>query len=205
MGNESLHSVQQALLKLLSEHIDDPLTIRELQNALSVSSTSVVAHHIAQLEKKGFLKRNPSDPRDYQILKDGPEKRVAYLNLYGLAHCGPNGSILDDVPLDRLPVSTRLLNFPASEGFLVKATGDSMLPRIAEGDWVIVRKANDAESGSLVVCVNNEEALIKKIQKEIKGPILVSLNPTYPPFFAAEDFRIIGKVMGFIGYASATL
>jgi phage repressor protein C with HTH and peptisase S24 domain len=54
----------------------------------------------------------------------------------------------------------------------------------------------------LVVCINDGEALIKKIQKGDKGPILVSLNPKYPPFFADEDFRIVGKVMGFIGYAS---
>lgn len=202
MSKSTLHEVQQALLKLLSDNIDEPLTIRELQDRLGVSSTSVVAHHLTQLERKGHVKRNPSDSRDYQILRDGPEKQVAYLNLYGLAYCGPEGSILDDAPLERIPISTRLLYFPANEGFLVRAKGDSMLPRIAEGDLVITRKATDAESGSIVVCVNNEEALIKKVHKEPTGPILVSLNSKYPPFLAAEDFRIVGKVMGFIGYAS---
>src|SRR5688572_12335233 len=117
MPQEKLHPVQKALLSLLSENIDEPLTVRELQEALDVSSTSLVAHHISRLEKKGYLKRNPADSRDYQILRGGPEKRVAYLNLYGLVHCGPRGSILDDTPLDRIPVSTRLLPFPAQEGF----------------------------------------------------------------------------------------
>ena len=61
---------------------DEPLTIRELQDKCGLSSTSMVAHHMLQLEKKGYLKRNPMNPRDYQIIKNGPESPVAYLNLY---------------------------------------------------------------------------------------------------------------------------
>lgn len=200
MMRSALHPTQKALLGLLTKTIDEPLTIREIQDQLDISSTSVVAHHIAQLEKRGYLKRNPADPRDYQILKGGPEKKVAYLSLYGLAHCGPRGSILDDTPIDRIPVSTRLLPFPSNEGFMVRAKGDSMYPKINDGDLVIVKKTNVADNGSIVVCVNDGEALIKKIQKDKKGKILVSLNPQYAPFSAARDFRVIGTVAGFISY-----
>lgn len=131
------------------------------------------------------------------MLKDSPEKKVAYLNLYGPAHCGPNGSILDGRPIDRIPVSTMLLSFPSEEGFMVKAKGDSMAPRIRDGDFVIARRANNAESGSIVVCLNKGEAIIKKIQKEKKGILLVSLNQeAVPPFLASDDFRIQGEVKG---------
>lgn len=195
---KQLHPVQRKLLKLLADNIDEPLTIREIQDMLKVSSTSVVAHHLDQLEKKGYLKRNPYNPRDFQILKNAPEKQVAFLNLYGLAHCGPNGTILEDAPLDRIPISTRFLSFPASEGYLVKAKGDSMAPKIVEGDLVVARRANDIENGRIAVCINDGEALIKQIQKENKENILISLNPKVSPFLGADDFRIIGEVRGVI-------
>jgi len=194
----NLHQVQKKLLEILKKNIGDPLTIREIQEILGASSTSVVAHHLSQLEKKGYLKKNPSNPRDYHILKDAPEKQIAYLNLYGLAHCGQNGSILDGNPIDRIPLSTRLITFPSNEAFLVRARGDSMEPKINEGDLVIARKTDDAESGSIVVCVNDGEALIKKIKKEDKNIILISLNPKYAPFLASRYFKIEGEVRSVI-------
>ena len=162
---KKLHPAQQRLIDLLKENIDDPLTIRELQDELALSSPSLVYHHIQQLEKKGYLRRNPLNPKDYQILADSPEKQVTYLNLYGLAQCGPNGSIFDGNPIERIPISSKILGFPSSEAFMVKAKGDSMAPRINEKDLVVARKTNDAENGDVVVCVNNGETLIKKIQK----------------------------------------
>lgn len=197
MATQTLHPAQQKLLDLLAKHIDEPLTIRELQESIDASSTSVVAHHIVQLERKGYLKRDPNNPRDYTVL-DGPEKQVAYLNMYGLAQCGPKGSILDGTPVDKIPISTRLLTFPSAEGFLVKAKGDSMIPKINEGDVVIAQKSANADNGNMVVCVNNGEALIKRIQKERNNIILSSLNPRYDPFIAAKDFRIEGIVKGVV-------
>lgn len=202
MRNKNLHPVQKKLLDILIKNVDDPLTVREMQEILDVSSTSVVAHHLKQLEKSGYLKRNPYNPRDYQVVKGSPEKQITYLNLYGLAHCGPNGSILDGNPIDRIPISTKLLSFPSSQAFMVKAVGDSMVPKISEGDFVIVKKTDDAENGSIVACVNDGEALIKKIGKEIEGKkkriILISFNPKCPPFLAKDDFRIEGEVKGII-------
>lgn len=103
--------MQQKLLQQLKSNSAEPLTIRELQELLDVSSTSVVVHHLQQLERKGFIKRNPSNPRDFHVMEDGPEPDVAWLNVYGLAHCGPGGSILDGTPVDRIAISARLLSF----------------------------------------------------------------------------------------------
>ncbi len=194
----NLHPIQKKLLDLLIKNIDEPLTIREMQDILDASSTSVIAHHLKQLEKKGYLKKNPANPRDYQILKEAPEKQITYLNLYGLVHCGPSGSILDGNPIERIPISTRLISFPSAEAFMVKAKGDSMEPKINDSDLVIVRKADDADNGSVVVCVNDGEALIKKIKKERRNTILISLNPKYQPFLADKNFRIEGEVRGII-------
>ena len=195
---ENLHPTQRKLLELLEENIDDPLTIRELQDQLDLSSPSLVAHHIQQLEKKGYLKRNPANPQDYQLLQN-PEKPVVRLNLYGLAQCGPSGSILDGTVLDRIPISTKLLNFNSEDAYLVKARGDSMEPLIREGDLIIVRKTAAVDDGKVVVCVNDGQALIKKLHYSESATLLESLNNKYSPFVAnKDDFRIEGEVKGVI-------
>jgi len=196
---KKLNPIQQKLISILKKNLTDPLTIRELQRELEVSSPSVVHHHIQQLEKKGYLRRNPSNPKDYQVLADSPDKKITYINLYGLAHCGPKGSILDGDPIDRVPIASQILGFSSSEAFMIKAKGDSMFPKINNGDLVIARKAKKAENGSTVICINDGEVLIKKIQKG-KQIILVSTNPSYEPFMAAKDFRVEGIVRGIYTY-----
>jgi len=198
MRSKTLHPVQEKLLELLAEHIDDPMTVRELQEALDVTSTSVVAHHMQQLEKKGYLKRNPYNPKDYQLIKGGPESPVSYLNLYGLAACGPSGSLLDGDPTDRIPIASKLLSFPASEAFMVTAKGKSMEPKIQDGDLIIARKVSQAENGKVYVCVNDGQALIKKYQADGKTKFLQSFNPKFEPFVVARDFRVEGEVKAVI-------
>jgi repressor LexA len=196
---KDLHPIQERLLKLLAQNSEEPLTVRELQEELEVSSTSVVAHHMTQLEKKGFLKRNPYNSKDYQVMSaHAPESAVAHLNLYGMAACGPEGSVLDGSPEDRIPISSKLLSFPAFEAFMVKAKGKSMEPRIFEGDFVIARKTQVQENGKVYVCVNDGQALVKKLQIEGKIKILHSFNPSFEPFIAAADFRVEGEVKGLI-------
>lgn len=199
MSEARLHNVQEKLLEILSKNIDEPLTIRELQDQVGASSTSVVVHHMAQLEKKGYLKKNPYNPKDYQVLKR-PDKEIAYLNLYGLAACGPSGSILDGSPIDRIPISTKVLSFPANKAFMVKAKGDSMLPKISSGDLVIIEKTTKIENGTVALCVNDGQVLIKKIKQQNSKDkvILVSLNSEFEPFLAEKDFRVEGVVRGVI-------
>ncbi|MCK5062157.1 peptidase S24 [Candidatus Parcubacteria bacterium] len=199
---KKLHHTQEKLLKLLKNNIVEPLTIRELQADLGVSSPSVVYHHILQLEKKGYLRRNPGNPQDYQILADGPDKKIAFLNLYGMAQCGPNGSMLDGNPTDRIPISTKILGFSSADAFLVRAKGDSMEPKIKGGDLVIVKKGNKPEDGNIVVCVNNGEALIKKIQQIDNDKVfLTSLNQSYKAILADKNnFKVEGIVKGILSY-----
>lgn len=202
-----LHPIQQRLLEILKRNDLEPITIRKIQEDLQVSSTSVVQHHIFQLEKKGYIRRNPSNPRDYQVLADNPDRQVTFLNLYGLAQCGPNGSLLDGDPVERVPISTRILGFNSSEAFLVKARGKSMAPKINDGDLVIAKKSSEAENGNIIICVNKGEALIKKIQKMTfstgqRAINLISLNQDYSPFPAdEEDFHIEGVVRGVLSYS----
>jgi repressor LexA len=195
-----LHKSQILLLEILEQNIDDPLTIRDIQKLLGFSSPSVVAHHILQLEKKGYLKRNPINPKDYQIFRN-PDNPIVYLNLYGNAQCGPNGSLLDGYPIDKIPIASRLLKFPAKEGFIVTAKGDSMLPNISEGDLVIAQQSQTANNGNTIVCVHGEDVLIKRIFIQEKHITLISdNNERYSPIIVNDFFKIVGIVRNVIKY-----
>lgn len=198
---KKLHPNQEKLIDILRINIDNPLTMIELMEELNVASTSVVHHHIVQLEKKGYLKRNPSNPRDYQLLED-PEKPITYINQYGLAECGANGSILDGNPIDRIPIASKLLKFPSDDAFIVIAKGDSMEPEIKQGDYIIAQRKSTASNGDIIVCVNQEVAIIKTYFKNDKQVILHSINSIkHKPFIANVDFKIEGIVRNIIKYS----
>ena len=195
---KALHPKQAQLLDMLKTNISDPLTMEELADRLSVNSKSVVFHHIKQLEKKGFLKRNPANPRDYIILKD-PEQNVIYLKMYGMAKCGPEGTILDGTPTRIVPVDPSMIYFPACKGFMVEAKGDSMENLISPKDWLIVEQSRQAKNKDVVVCVNNGEVMVKRFTQDGENVILQSENPHYNPIVADKtSFHVEGIVRSII-------
>lgn len=196
-----LHPKQIKLLQLLKDNIDTPLTMSALSEEAEIYSPGVLYHHIRQLEKKGYLKRNPDNPKDYNIL-DSPEKSIVYINKYGLAQCGPDGSLLSGNVIDRIPIASSLLRFPASLAFIVEAKGDSMEPKITNGDIIIAKRQNIAEPGDLIVCIYNEKVLIKQFLHIAKKFVLNSLNEKYKliEVLPYNDFRIEGIVKNIIHY-----
>lgn len=195
---KALHPTQAKLLEILKNNIADPLTMEELADRLNVGSKSVVFHHIKQLEKKGFLKRNPANPRDYMILKD-PERNVVYLKMYGMAKCGPAGTILDGTPTRVVPVDPSMVYFPVGKGFMVEAKGDSMEHLISPKDWLIVETNHLPKNKDVVVCVNNGEVLVKRFNNDGKNVILQSENPAYAPIVAdPATFHVEGIVRSII-------
>jgi len=198
---KKLHPKQVRLLNLLKYNIDSPLTMVDLSEAAGINSPGVLYHHLLQLERKGYLKRNPDNPKDYNIL-DSPEKLVVYINKYGLAQCGPDGSILSGNIIDRIPIASSLLRFPASEAFVVEAIGDSMEPKIKNGDIIIAKKQNFAESGDLIVCVYHEKAIVKQFLYIGNRVVLDSFNKKYQLIEVLNDIdlRIEGKVKNIIHY-----
>lgn len=196
----AIHPTQEKLLKILLENIEDPMTIRDLQNVLELSSPSLVQHHMQQLELKGYLRRNPSNSRDYQIMIEAPERKIAHINIYGLAQCGPSGCVLDGNPIDTISISSRSLGFSASDAFAVKARGDSMIPYIKAGDIVIAKRTNTFNNGDVIVCCIEERAMIKKAIIQNQHILLCSFNDEKFPPFPASDLKIEGVVKGVISY-----
>lgn len=197
-----LHPKQKKILDLLKANESEGISMRDIQQSIGASTPSLVHHHILQLEKKGFLRRNPNNPQDYQVLADSPDKEITFLNVYGMAQCGPGGRILDGSPIDRIPISSKILGFPSTEAFMIKVRGDSMSPLINENDYVIARKTNDPEDGDIVVCVNDGRALIKKISRSSKQVVLESINKNFSSFIANSDFRTEGVVRGIYKYSN---
>lgn len=196
----NLHKTQEKLLKLLTSNLDTPLSMRQLRDELDLSSPSLVHHHINQLEKKGYLKRNPNNPSDYQILTKA-EEPIAFLNLYGSAKCGPEGTLLSGNPTSRIPLPSSLISFSIDQAFLVRADGDSMEPEIKSEDLVVVKKQNTAENGEIVVCSLKGEVRIKKFRKVTNSIfILESMNTSYDPIVIEKNagFKIEGVFRGLI-------
>ena len=195
---KQLHAKQRQLLEILKDNISDPLTLDELALRLGVSGRSVAFHHVRQLEKKGYLKRNPENPRDYIVL-DGPERNVVYLPMYGCAKCGPEGTLLSGAPTRVVPVDPSMISFPARKGFMVEAKGDSMENVIAPRDWLIVEQNRCPKNRDIVVCVNQGEVMVKRFSQDGENIILESQNKKYSPIVADRfSFHVEGIVRSII-------
>ncbi|MCD6226033.1 winged helix-turn-helix transcriptional regulator [bacterium] len=198
---KELHQKQKAILEVLKRG-EEGLSLRDIAEEIGVNSPNTVLYHMNQLEKKGYLRRDPVNPANYIILKD-PIKDITYVNLYGMAQCGPEGLLAEENIIDRIPLSTKTFGV-SDQVFLVKARGDSMEPLIFENDLVLAFKQPDLETGEIGVVVHNDEPKIKKIIKIGKKYVLESLNSRYfPEEIKSEDsFQIIGKVKNIIHFAN---
>lgn len=134
-----------------------------------------------------------------KLQSDERKEAATRVPVYGYVRAGiPMEAIEEILDYEEIPAAMAA----TGEYFALKIKGDSMEPRICDGDVVIVRRQEDAESGDLVIAlVNGSDATCKRLQKYEKGLSLVSSNPTYEPmFFSQEDVqdkpvRIIGKVV----------
>lgn len=194
-----LHSTQKAILEILKRGVEG-LSLRDIAREVGVRSPATVAHHLRQLEKKGYLRRRPGHPSDYTLLKD-PVKDIVYVNLYGLASCGPGEFLADENVLDRIPLSTRLFGV-SDRSFLVQARGDSMEPTIADRDLVLVERQPEVETNAIALVICGEEPRIKKVIFAGDQVVLASLNPAYSPevYPRGEGLTIVGEVKGVIKF-----
>ena len=191
-----LHPIQQKIYDLIKKGYQDDLSLREIAIIIGEKNHQNVAHHIKQLEKKGYLRRNPSNIKDLEVLKD-PVSDATYLNIYGFAQCGPNGLLAQDNLFDKVAVSSKLFGMGnSSDFFCIRARGKSMEPQIYEKDLVIVHKQNIVENNQLAVLVHNEVPKIKKILKAGKKVVLLSLNSQFSPeeIKKSDSFEIYGHV-----------
>jgi repressor LexA len=205
---------QQAILDVIRDSVERrgyPPSIREICESAGLASTSSVAHQLAMLERKGFLRRDANRPRAVDVRgTEGLDKAKAARRALAVTDDAPRGDAPVFVPvIGRIAAGGPILAeqmiedvFPlpkllVGEGtlFLLKVVGDSMIDAaISDGDWVVVRQQPEAENGDIVAAMIDGEATVKTFRRRDGQVWLLPHNPAYAPIPAA-DATIVGKVV----------
>ena len=204
---------QRKVLQVIRESVQRrgyPPSMREIGEAVGLTSTSSVSYQLSTLQAKGYLRRDAGRPRTVEVRLPGhpavrPEPDIdddspmdiasqepAYVPLVGrIAAGGPilaEQSIEDIFPLPRQIVGEGNL-------FLLKVVGDSMInAAIADGDWVVVRQQPVAENGDIVAAMIDGEATVKTFKRSTDHIWLMPHNPAYTPI-QGDEAEILGKVV----------
>ena len=199
---------QRAILDYLHEYIEQngyPPTVREIGEAVGLRSPSTVHAHLAQLERAGLLRRDPTKPRALELAdrrREGqaqePQPDVRRLPLVGQIAAG--GPLLAEQNVeDYLAVPESLSR--GGEEFLLRVRGDSMVNAgILDGDIVVVERRQDARNGEIVVALAGEdesadEATVKRFFREDGRVRLQPENDTLEPIYAPY-VQVLGRVVG---------
>ena len=214
---------QRKVLKVIRESVRKrgyPPSMREIGEAVGLTSTSSVSYQLIMLQKKGYLHRDVGRPRTVEVrlpnhpavrpepgrtepergeeeIPDFPgidiaSQEAAYVPLIGRIAAG--GPILAEQQVeDVFPLPRQLVG----EGtlFLLKVAGDSMInAAIADGDWVVVRQQEDAENGEIVAAMLDGEATVKTFKRSDGHAWLIPHNPAYTPILG-DEASILGRVV----------
>ncbi len=172
-----------------------PPTIREIGKHFGFLWTAARGH-LQSLERKGFIRINPSKSRGIEIIGLKPPGGLR-VPLVGKIRAGRPTLATEDID-DHIVIDKSL--FPAEDAFSLKVKGDSMIEAgILDGDYVIVRPQKDIEHGEIGVALIGDEATVKKIFKDNKKVILKPENRHMKPeSYSHDEVTIIGKVIGVV-------
>ena len=174
-----------------------PPTVREIGKAVGLASSSTVHAHLANLEKYGLLRRNPTKPRAIELMLDKAKKAIAPeeagLPLVGQVAAGQ--PVLAEENIEDYVAVPDAAGGDEGE-YVLRVAGESMRDAgILAGDFVVVRRQETAENGDIVVALVGDEATVKRFFKERDHIRLQPENPEMDPIRSA-DINIIGKVVG---------
>ncbi len=175
-----------------------PPSVREIGEAVGLSSSSTVHNHLNQLERRGLIKRDPSKSRTVQLVGDAEvdNQRRNAVAVPIIGNVAAGAPILAEQNVeDHLLLSPEL----AQDGyFLLKVRGDSMVNAgILDGDMVLVRPQQEASNGSVVVALVDGDATVKRFEKGNGHVKLIAENPAYEPI-VTSNVSLVGVVRGVI-------
>jgi repressor LexA len=212
---DGLTQRQRRVLEVIHDSIERrgyPPSVREIGEAVGLSSASSVAHQLSVLQRKGWLRRDPNRPRALDVRLPGdtsarsaaPPTELggvpvdagvpapAYVPLVGRIAAG--GPVLAEQAVeDVFPLPRELVG----EGtvFMLKVAGDSMVEAaICDGDWVVVRQQPTAENGEIVAAMIDGEATVKTYKRRDGHVWLLPHNPAYDPI-PGDEATILGRVV----------
>jgi repressor LexA len=205
---------QRKVLQVIRESVQQrgyPPSMREIGEAVGLTSTSSVSYQLSTLQKKGYLHRDISRPRSVEVRLPGrpamspdpepsadfpsidvPSRDPAYVPVIGRIAGGapmlPGESVQDVMPLPRQLVGEGAL-------FVVKMTGDSMInAAITDGDWVVVQPGSEAGDGEVVVADIDGVPTVRTLKRTEGHVWLLPHHPSYPPT-AGDKVSILGRVV----------
>jgi repressor LexA len=203
----SLSDKQLAILEMVQRSVASrgyPPSMREIGDAVGLSSLSSVTHQLNQLELSGYLRRDPNRPRALEVLIDlpsssgentesGPQVQdAAMVPLVGRIAAGI--PITADQQVDEVfPLPRQLVG--KGDLFMLKVVGESMIDAaICDGDWVVVRQQKDASNGEIVAAMLDGEATVKVFRQRDGHTWLLPRNSAFEPILG-DDAEVLGKVV----------
>lgn len=201
---ERLTERQRQILELIRRLVSErgyPPSVREIGEAVGLSSPSTVHSHLTALVEGGYLRRDPSKPRAIEVVVDEDEP-ASELHTSPARQVPLVGSIAAGSPIlaeehieDIFPLPVDLVG----EGpvFLLQVRGDSMTGAgIFDGHYVVVRRQPDADDGDLVAAlVEGEEATVKRLRRRDGQVLLLPENPAFEPLRFTEGVELLGRVV----------
>jgi repressor LexA len=171
-----------------------PPTVRDIGKAIGLTSSSTVHAHLANLEKQGVLRRDPTKPRAMEIL-DKAKRAVMPAGLPLVGRVAAGQPILADENIEDYVEVPQIAGGDDGE-YVLKVQGDSMKNAgILEGDYVVVHSTETARNGEIVVALLGEEATVKRFYKEQDHIRLQPENETLEPI-RTRDVQVLGRVVG---------
>ncbi|KKI91952.1 XRE family transcriptional regulator [Bacillus sp. SA1-12] len=194
---------QQDILSFIKDEVQKkgyPPSVREIGEAVGLASSSTVHGHLARLESKGLIRRDPTKPRAIEILEEEetlhiPKSKVVNVPVIGKVTAGLPITAIENVE-EYFPLPDRYIN-DDDHVFMLEIMGESMIEAgILDGDMVIVRQQQTANNGDIVVAMTEEdEATCKRFFKERDYIRLQPENSTMEPIIL-RNVSILGKVIG---------
>ncbi|MDO8107402.1 transcriptional repressor LexA [Isoptericola sp. b441] len=203
---------QRLVLETIRSSVEQrgyPPSMREIGDAVGLTSPSSVKHQLQALERKGYLRRDPHRPRAIEIVQPDDSRSIgqlsapvaedaterptpSYVPVVGRIAAG--GPILaDQLVEDVFPLPRQLVG--DGDLFLLRVVGDSMIDAaICDGDWVVVRRQPVAENGEIVAAMLDGEATVKTLKRADGHVWLLPQNPAYSPI-DGDDAVVLGRVV----------
>ncbi len=196
-----LSNRQNDILEFIKNRVKQkgyPPSVREIGEAVGLASSSTVHGHLERLEKKGYIRRDPTKPRAIEIISEDIyseiDSSVVKVPIVGKVTAGEPITAIENIE-DYFPLPSHIVN--NDDVFMLTVQGDSMIDAgIFDGDYIIVKKQPSASNGEIIVAMTeDDEATVKRFYKESNHIRLQPDNSSMEPIIL-DNVSILGKVIG---------
>ena len=211
MSGKELSQKQRQILDFIIQQQAQrgyPPSVREICEAANLSSTSTVHGHLERLERKGYIRRDPTKPRAIEILyhpeqevlpedmsNEVPPAEVAQVPVIGRVTAGEPILAVENIE-DHFPLPLSVLGDEPEKDFMLRVRGESMINAgILDGDYILVHQQSSARNGEIVVALIDDSATVKRFFREKEFIRLQPENDYMAPIYVKEA-SVLGRVIG---------